>query len=408
MGDLHVLIGGGGLSGLCLAQGLAKAGVSCAVYERDPDLARRAGYRITINGDGGNALEQCLPADLYELYLECSRNTPRRQLSVVINDQCEELSTAPHLGPPNDGERPHTAIDRRTLRQILAARLGDVVRGGAAVVGFERDLGSGDGVRLLLSDGGSASGDVLIGCDGVGSVVREGLLPGVDVIDTGVRGLGLFARTPLTPEIHDSLPGVLLDGFVFAADRRGVTLAIGAMDPRRPVDQAAAEIAPDLRLDPVAPYMMLVGGLEPGTPIPAPDAWTASTPAEVHDSMRAAVAGWHPALRGLVDRVQEESMFSAHFKRLDPVAPWEPSNVTVAGDAIHAMLPTLGMGGNTSLRDAAILSERLAAVDRGEIDLVAAVGEYENAMRDYTYPIMEMSADHDRFGGGGLRQDGSA
>src|ERR1700691_5538079 len=115
MTRLHVLIAGGGLSGLCLAQGLVANGVSCTVFERDPDLRRRTGYRITINGDGGDALQRCLPADLYELYLQCSRNNPRRALSVVINDQCEELSTAPHLGPPNEGERRHTAIDRLTL-----------------------------------------------------------------------------------------------------------------------------------------------------------------------------------------------------------------------------------------------------------------------------------------------------
>ena len=50
---MHVVVAGGGLSGLCLAQGLTNAGISCAVYERDPDLTRRAGYRITMNGDGG-------------------------------------------------------------------------------------------------------------------------------------------------------------------------------------------------------------------------------------------------------------------------------------------------------------------------------------------------------------------
>ena len=258
MNKIHVVIAGGGLSGLCLAQGLVAAGVSCAVYERDPDLRRRTGYRITINGDGGNALERCLAPDLYELYLECSRNTPRRAVSVVISEQCEERSTAPHLGPPNDGERPHTAIDRLTLRQILAARLGDVIHCGAAAAGWERD---GDRVRLRLSDGSTAEGDVLVGADGVGSVIREGLLPDAEVIDTGVRGLGLFARTPLTPEIHDALPGILLDGFVIAADGRGVTLALGAMDPRRPPEQAAAQLAPDVSLDAVAPYMMLSGGL---------------------------------------------------------------------------------------------------------------------------------------------------
>lgn len=401
MGRLHVLIAGGGLSGLCLAQGLVRAGVSCAVYERDTDMRRRTGYRITVNGDGGDALERCLPADLYELYLRCSRNTPRRKLSVVINDQCEEMSTAPHLGPPNDGPRPHTAIDRLVLRQILTARLDGVLHLGAAATGWERD---GERVRLRLSGGGTAEGDVLVGADGVNSVIRAGLLPEVEVVDTGVRGLGVFMRTPLTPEIHDALPPVLLDGFVIAADRRGVTLVMGAMDSRQPPPEAAAEVAPDVTVDPVTPYMMLSGALLPGTPIPGPGEWGPATAAQLHEHMVDAVSGWHPALRGLVQRIERDTMFATHFKRLDPTPPWPSGNVTVMGDAIHAMLPTFGMGGNTSLRDAAILAGRLTAADRGEIALSDAVGAYEAAMREYVYPIMELSADHDRFGGGGLRR----
>jgi 2-polyprenyl-6-methoxyphenol hydroxylase-like FAD-dependent oxidoreductase len=62
------------------------------------------------------------------------------------------------------------------------------------------------------------------------------------------------------------------------------------------------------------------------------------------------------------------------------------------------------MGGNTSLRDAAVLADKLAAAQRGELGLVEAIGAYEEDMRAFAYPVMEMSADHDRFGGGGLRQ----
>jgi 2-polyprenyl-6-methoxyphenol hydroxylase-like FAD-dependent oxidoreductase len=118
-----------------------------------------------------------------------------------------------------------------------------------------------------------------------------------------------------------------------------------------------------------------------------------------------AVSDWHPALRGLVERVELSTLFATHFKRLEPTPAWPSSNVTVVGDAIHAMLPTFGMGGNTSLRDAAILSEQLAATDRGAVSLADGIGAYEEAMREYVYPIMEMSADHDRFGGGGLRRE---
>jgi salicylate hydroxylase len=116
------------------------------------------------------------------------------------------------------------------------------------------------------------------------------------------------------------------------------------------------------------------------------------------------VAAWHPELRGLVERIELDSMFASHFMRLEPTPAWESGNVTLVGDAIHAMLPTMGMGGNTSLRDAAVLADRLAAVQRGELDLVEAIGAYEEDMRGFAYPIMEISADHDRFGGGGLRE----
>lgn len=75
-----------------------------------------------MSGNGGNALEACLPADLYELYLEASRNTPRRRRSVVITSGCDEISTAPHVGPPNDGERPiRRSTGARCVRSPPAA-----------------------------------------------------------------------------------------------------------------------------------------------------------------------------------------------------------------------------------------------------------------------------------------------
>jgi 2-polyprenyl-6-methoxyphenol hydroxylase-like FAD-dependent oxidoreductase len=59
--------------------------------------------------------------------------------------------------------------------------------------------------------------------------------------------------------------------------------------------------------------------------------------------------------------------------------------VTLLGDAIHTMTPGRGVGANTALRDAVLLTRHLAAVRDGRRELVAAIGAYEAKMRRYGY-----------------------
>jgi choline dehydrogenase-like flavoprotein len=72
---INVIIIGAGTGGLCLAQGLKRAGMSVAVYERD--RTRRdglQGYRVGIDADGKRALRANLPPELYNTFLAtCAR-----------------------------------------------------------------------------------------------------------------------------------------------------------------------------------------------------------------------------------------------------------------------------------------------------------------------------------------------
>jgi 2-polyprenyl-6-methoxyphenol hydroxylase-like FAD-dependent oxidoreductase len=396
---MKVLIAGGGLSGLCLAQGLIKRGVDCEVFERDAN-PRRSGYYLNINGDGGEALRTCLSDDLFELYRATSRITPDRSGSIVLDDHLGELSSQPHLGPPNDGPDRHTGVNRQTLRQVLLARLGDSLRVGLAVESYEEDA---DGVTVTLSDGSIARGDVLVGADGIRSVVRAQRLPEVSVVEAGINGLGVYGRALLTPELRSQLPHILFQGVIIAADRAGIRALIAAFEPRQSPDAAGASLTPPVALDPVDDYIMVSSSVEHGTVVPRSRDWNADTPRMLRDSMARAVEHWDPAVRALIEGIDLETIFVIPFGRLDPPDPWPTTRVTLIGDAAHAMLPTLGMGANLALRDAGKLAELLGEANEGDLDLSDAIHAAEEEMRDYAYPFVRATMDHDHaFGGGAL------
>ncbi|HWS36087.1 MAG TPA: FAD-dependent monooxygenase [Actinoplanes sp.] len=91
------------------------------------------------------------------------------------------------------------------------------------------------------------------------------------------------------------------------------------------------------------------------------------------------------------------SMFNSTVQALAirssvPINAWEPSTVTVVGDAVHAMSPAAGIGANTALRDAHVLGDHLLAAAKGEITVLDAIGAYEQSMREYAYQAVRKSA----------------
>jgi 2-polyprenyl-6-methoxyphenol hydroxylase-like FAD-dependent oxidoreductase len=106
------------------------------------------------------------------------------------------------------------------------------------------------------------------------------------------------------------------------------------------------------------------------------------------------IASWHPIFR----RILAESAFPIAFQlrasKLRP--PWNPSRVVLLGDALHAMPPTAGRGGNTALRDAHLLARELWAVAAGRKDLLDAIGTYEAEVREYSAETIAESVNNIR------------
>ena len=395
---LHVLIAGGGLGGLALAQGLLADGHTVDVFERDEDADRRQGYYMTMNGDGGEALRRLLPKDLFDLYQDTSRRPYPTQASIVRDRELNLLGARPSMGPPNLGDRRHTGVNRRTLRSILGSRIQEHVHWGVSAESYTEDA---DGVTLHLGDGTSVRGDLLVIANGIRSALRDQKLPETRVVSTAIKGIDLYARAPYTPELLAQIPDELHDSMLIVVDGRGNRCLLGSFRPRNPI-AAAGSTVPGVELDDIPDYMMVSCSVLPDTVIPPAAEWTAQTRAEIKASMQAVVADWHPAVAAIVGSIDPQSIFSIAFSYLEPMDDWTPSRVTALGDAAHGMLPTLGMGANSAIRDAAVLADRIRDIAHGA-DIPAAIGAYEAEMRRFAYPLIPLTVDHDNvFGGGAL------
>jgi 2-polyprenyl-6-methoxyphenol hydroxylase-like FAD-dependent oxidoreductase len=404
---LRVAVAGGGLGGLCLAQGLLKAGVDVTVYERDAQLAgRRQGYRLHVDARAGLALEQCLPpGSLAVFQATCSEASTRL---TVVSERLRVLSEQHRTtdADPYASATLSTSVNRQTLREVLAAGLDDRLVFGCELTGYElagSQLARRDGVRLHFTDGRQAEADLLVGADGVGSAVRRQYLPAAAPADTGKRCV--YGTIPLGPGKADRLPSALRDGFTAVIGGQ-VGMATGVVRFRQRPEQAAPWLSP------AGDYLMwAVAGDARGFGV-ADERLTAMSPAELHALTARLIRSWHPDLRALHARAAVDETFLVRIRTSPPVPPWPPSRVTVLGDAIHAMSPARGSGANTALQDAALLCRMLtgtagngartdlagsgtlragSGAARNGSDLIAAVGEYERQMRDYGYAAVAAS-----------------
>ena len=105
---------------------------------------------------------------------------------------------------------------------------------------------------------------------------------------------------------------------MIATNKRGGLLALGAYNPRRPIAEAVAEMAPDVTIDPVEDYMMVSGSVAPGHDDPAAARGPRRRRRCCTTRCCAAVEGWHPALRGVVERIDRDTLFAISVRPAGP------------------------------------------------------------------------------------------
>jgi 2-polyprenyl-6-methoxyphenol hydroxylase-like FAD-dependent oxidoreductase len=382
----HVVIVGGGIGGLTLAQGLKKAGISVAVYERDrTPTDREQGYRVRISSSGSLALNACLPPHLFEAFARtCGK--PGRAVN-FLTENMDVLLTVGTTFADADPIATNRNISRVTLRHVLLSGLEDVVHFGKTFTRYE-NVPSGP-VVVHFEDGTTATGDVLVAADGGGSRVRQQLLPRAKRIDTGV--VGIAGKIFLDGTAREEIAPVLRDGIAFVSAKGGVGLFAALQDFEHPAPEEFGPSTPGgSHLDNTRSYLM----------------WALSQrreqlgfggKVEALDSERLkaialrTMAGWNKRFRDLVHLADPDTVSMITIRTSVPVAPWKTGRVTLLGDAIHSMTPYRGIGANIALKDAMRLRDALVAAHNGERDLLEAISDYEEDMIRYGFTAVEKS-----------------
>ena len=314
----RTIIVGGGVGGMAFAAALDRLGLPFVLFERAPELSE-VGSGLGVLPGAVRALEALGVGE--ELF---ARGAPFRHF-VVCSSGGDELAEVSFTRIFERAGCKGYVLHRGALHAAIAARVrSDGIRTGSEVVSIEQEDGR---VRVRLRDQSAISGDLLVGADGLHSVVRRHVLddgPPRYAGETIFRGIADFAVT--RPEISREL---------FGAGRRAAYYELGKGRV----------------------YWWATAPLAPGTEIPQ---------SARRAYLEQAFAGWAFDLPAIFAHTPEHCILQNDIYDRDPSRRWHRGRAVLLGDAAHPTTPNLGQGACMAIEDAVVLAR--AIVEAGDCE----------------------------------------
>jgi len=334
MGKPRIAIVGAGLGGISAALLLRQEGLDATLYEQAPAFARLgAGIHV-----GPNVMKIMRRLGL-EPAMEAMGSHPDYWYSRNWNDGAV-LAQIP-LG--DYARRTYGAsyltVHRGDFHQLMV----DAVPTGA--IRYDKRLtlidDRGHDVVLGFADGTTAEADIVIGADGVNSVMREHMLGAEAPRYTGYVGhRAVFPASLLT---RFNMP---FDDCVkwWSEDRHMMVYYVTENRDE---------------------YYYVTG--VPQAEWDMTKAWVPSS----QEEMREAFAGYHPMVQALIDACPEITKWP--LLERDPLPLWSRGRLVMLGDACHPMKPHMAQGAAMAIEDAAMLARAFKAVGTEDYETAFAL-----------------------------------
>jgi salicylate hydroxylase len=348
----RILIAGGGLGGLTAALALLRKGFDVEVYEQASALGE-IGAGVQIAANGTRLLQDLGMNDALE---RIGTNITGKEIRLWSTGRTWPLIDLGATSVERYGA-PYFTLHRADLHEALVAAIRrlkpDTFHLGCKAVGCKQD---GDKVLLELEGGAAASGDALIGADGVHSRIRQALFGADRPKFTGCmawRGLVSVDQLPST---------VTRTGGVF-------WLGPGAHIVHYPV-----------RRGELLNFIGIVNRDDWQV-----ESWTARGTTE---ECLKDFEGWNDDVHAMVRGIATPYKWALIVR--EPLTQWTVGRATLLGDACHSTLPLLAQGANMAIEDGYLLARCLEAYAD---DLQAGLESYQTLRLERTTRIVQASTD---------------
>ena len=339
--NLKIAVVGAGYGGAAAAKALSLLGADVNVYEQAPEIGE-VGAGIGLRPATMNRFRQW---GIFDAVAKVSSPSDYFEILTATGEPITKETW------PAAGEQIHTHLIHRG--DFIDALLG-VLPEGMVHLGhrLEATQDNGHGATLTFAGGKTVEADLVVGADGIRSVVRSQLFSDNEPVFSGEHAYRAVISV-------DDAHGMAVDDNLRMYIGRGTKVYLLPLRHRGQVSFDITALCPD-------------------------STWN---PRITKDDLLATVDGFDERLVRITRDLDMNTVNIRAVYDIDPVDTWHSDSVVLVGDAAHSMLHHQGQGANSAIEDAGALAEALREAD----SVAEGLARYQATRKPVTDKLQHIS-----------------